>query len=112
MSKFLNRLMRMVMSALPMISISGIGHAAPPAPMHLMTGWVAARSADSTEAYARFILENPDSPHVAEAKARISTLGQLDQAIARKAAPLVAPAIERQAIDGMGGSVTSRLMNI
>jgi hypothetical protein len=98
-SKLLNGL-RLALSALPLAS--GAAHAAAPAPQ---APWEVAQRADCAEGYARFVLENPDSPHVAEALCRLETLETLAANVTARVAPAITP-------DMRSAEGAARLMNI
>jgi hypothetical protein len=91
--------LRVVLSVLPFASAA---HAAPTAPMN---PWEVAQREDCAEAYARFVLENPESPLVAQALCRIETLETLAANVTARAAPTIMP--EMRGADG-----AARLMNI
>jgi len=91
-------ILRLVVSTLP------FAMAAQAAPV-MVTPWEAAEREDCTQAYAKFVLENPDSPYVTEALCRIETLESLSLNVTSRVAPTITP-------DMRFGDGASRLMNI
>jgi hypothetical protein len=114
--KFILNAVRLAMSVLPVfgsVSASSAMMAVRPVDSQLMA-WSVARSADSAEAYTRFIIENPGNAMVAEAKARLGALAVTQTAVARRMAPTIADALagqaSRSADKSFGGA--ARIMNI
>jgi hypothetical protein len=93
--------LRLAMSVLPIASMAN-ATIATPVPQD---PWEIAQREDCTEAYTRFVLENPDSEFVAEALCRIETL----DALASNVTSEIAPAITAEM---RGADSAARLMNI
>lgn len=91
--------LRLFISALPFAS--AVQAAAPVS----VTPWEVAQREDCAQSYTRFVLENSDSPYVAEALCRIETLETLAVNVTARVAPAITP--EMRFGDG-----ASRLMNI
>ncbi|MBK6467211.1 MAG: hypothetical protein IPL38_01385 [Rhodobacter sp.] len=91
--------LRLIISTLPFASTA---HAAMPVPM---SPWDIAQREDCVQAYARFVLQNPDSVHVDEALCRLATLETLAANVTARVAPVITA--EMRSADG-----AMRLMNI
>jgi hypothetical protein len=109
MNRTFSNLLRLVLSALPLAA--GSASAAVPVAQQA-SGWTAARAADTAEAYTRFILENPDSPHVAEAEARLSTLDAVAVTLDTAQPAAEAERLGALSSESWSGSLAARLMNI
>jgi hypothetical protein len=95
----LKNALRLLVSSLPIATAAQAGIPAP------MTPWLVAQREDCVQSYTRFVLENPDSPHVAEAMCRLETIESLAQNVTSRVAPVVTA--EMRSADG-----AARLMNI
>lgn len=90
---------RLMAASLPAITAAQAGVQAP------MTPWHVAQREDCAQSYARFVLENPDSPHVAEALCRLEMIESLANNVTARVAPTITA--EMRFSDG-----AARLMNI
>lgn len=110
MTRIFSNVLRFALSALP-FAVAGTAGATVPVTQPA-SAWTAARAADTAEAYARFIVENPSSPHVAEAEARLATIGAVAETLGT-----AQPGAEPTRLGALGseawsGSLAARLMNI
>ncbi|NKX44006.1 hypothetical protein [Roseicyclus persicicus] len=104
--------LRLLVSAIPLIGASTATSALPIRPAeHQSSQWMQTRTTDTAEAYTRFILENPDSPMVAEARARLATLARVEAAVTARLQPAVDRALESPQQDAATGGF-GRIMNI
>jgi len=94
--------LRLMLSVLPVVSAGSAANAAMHTPT---TPWDIAQREDCAQAYTRFVLENPESPHVVEALCRLETLDTLASNVTARVAPTITP--EMRSFNG-----AARLMNI
>lgn len=74
------RLARVLKATLSVLPLAGAAHATAPVAIE-MSAWDAATVTDTTSSYSKFIVENPESPFVEEARSRIVALSGDDETV-------------------------------